>query len=375
MADHLDDSAPQRKRIAVAEWINASSSGSNWAANSVGDARVFASRTPVGSGMSYAQDLPTLGSSDVLGSYRSGSSYSYTPASKTYYPAMHAYSGGYPEDFEFGIGVPPSSVMSSEPVGMLQGQWSSGARGKQPSFSSMYLDTDGGYNNYSGTSLLHRPPHSASSDSPNFSFSNVAASLPLASTPGPDRLLPNPTGRSSTLPYPGTLKPPAPPSTSSTATLADVASAANYAGGFDTPGLPYSSAGSSNLSSHPSSTSRSNSDTYSTSEGTFLEQERSIQSQGPAFDMHNYTASPRRDSAAGGSGGSSHGGYVPGESAHEATAHPSSHHHLSATTYMSDGPSSPISHRHGQHSSAAGGGNVSHSGHDEGRPVAVASRH
>ncbi|KAL2136980.1 hypothetical protein VTI74DRAFT_11162 [Chaetomium olivicolor] len=377
MADQLDDTAPQRKRIAVA--VSSREAPIRPDAGdfgySVGDARVFASRTPVGSSVSYTQDLPTLGSSDVLGSYRGGSSYSYSPASKAYYPAMHAYGTPYPDDFEFGIGMPPSSVMTSEPAGMLSGQWTSGARVKQPSFSSMYLETDGSYSNYSGTSLLHRPSHSVSSDSPNFSFSGVAASLPLASTPGPDRLLPNPTGRSSTLPYPSAVKPPAPASSSSAATLVEVASAATYAGGFDTPGLSYSSAGSS-LSSHQPSAQRSNADTYSTSEGIFTEQERSIQSQGSAFDMHSYTASPRRGSAAGGSGGC-HAGYVPSDSAHDAAGHHSSHHHLSSgALYMGDAPSSPIAHRHGQHSGASGSGSTSHGAHDDGRQVAaVASRH
>jgi hypothetical protein len=312
-----------------------------------------------------------VGSTDVLGSYRGGSSYSYTPASKAYYPAMHAYSTPYPDDFEFGLGVPASSVMNPESVGMLSGQWSSGARAKPPSFSSMYLDTDGPYNGYSSTSLVHRPSQPVNSDSHNFSFSGVAASLPLSSTPGPDRLLPNPVGRSSALQYAAAAKSSAPSSAS--ATLADVATAASYAGGFDGPGLSFSSVTSNSLSSHPSSSSRSNSDTYSSHESIFSEQERSVQSQGSAFDMNGYKASPRRGSGAGGSG-SSHS-YVPGESAREAAGqHHSSQHHLSAT-YMSDAPPSPPSHRHGQ-TLASGSGSAGHAAHtDDRRQGAAAGRH
>ncbi|KAK4121180.1 hypothetical protein N657DRAFT_657784 [Parathielavia appendiculata] len=405
MADQLDsDSTPQRKRIAVAcgrcrkrkircsgdpgqgqpcsncknagvdqcQFLRVSSREAPLRHDtgdfgySVGDARVFASRTPVGGGMPYAPDgVPSLGSSDVLGPYRGGSSYAYTPASKAYYPAMHAYGSPYPEEFEFGLGLPSPSVMHPDPVGMLPGSWSSGARAKPPPFSSMYMDSEG-YGSYGTASLLHRPSHPVSSESPGFSF---AASLPLSSTPGADRLLPNPAGRSSTLPYPTAVKPPTPASTSATSTLADVATAASYAGGFDTPGLSFSSAASSSLSSHPSSSSRSNSDAYSASEGIFTEQERSLQSQGPAFDMNGYTSSPRRDSGAGGAAAGSHV-YVPGERAHEAAA--VGHHH----SYMGDAPpSSPVVHRSHGPSLTSGGGSTSHASHSDDRQVAVASRH
>ena len=315
--------------------------------------------------------MPTLGSSDVLGSYRGGSAYPYTPASKAYYPAMHAYGAPYSEDFEFGLGVGSPPVMNPESVGMMPGQWGSGARAK-PSFSSMYMDSEGAYSSYGGASLLHRPSHPVSSDSPNFSFSGVAASLPLSSTPGPDRLLPNPAGRSSTLPCPGPAKPSTPASTSAASTLADVATAASYAGGFETSGLSFSSTSSSGLSSHPSSSSRSNSDSYSGPESIFSEQERNLQSQGPAFDMGGYTASLRRGSGTGGSG-SSHA-YVPGESAHEAAAHHHSSHHGLPAAYMADAPASPVAHRPGQ-SLAPGSGSASHAAHTDDRQVAVASRH
>ncbi|KAH6641924.1 hypothetical protein F5144DRAFT_483935 [Chaetomium tenue] len=341
---------------------------------SVGDARAYASRTPVTHGLPYPHDLPGLNSGDGLGSYRGpGSGYPYTPATKAYYPAMHAYGAPYPDDFEFGLGVASPPVMHPESVGMMPGHWSSGGpRAKAPVFGSMYMESEGTYGGYGGSGLLHRPSHSAASDSPNFSFSGVAASLPLSSTPGPDRLLPNPAGRSSTLPYPGPIKPPPPTSSLAASTLADVATAASYAGGFETNGLSFSSATSSSLSSHPSSSSRSNSDSYSGPESLFNEQERGLQSQGSAFDMGGYTTSPRRSSGVGGSGNGH--GYVPGESSHEAAAHhhASSQHHM-PSNYMSDSPSSPIAHRHGQ--ALASGSSASHAAHTDDRHVAVASRH
>ncbi|KAL2158305.1 hypothetical protein VTH06DRAFT_4626 [Thermothelomyces fergusii] len=258
---------------------------------SVGDARVYANRTPVSHGIPYSNDVPALGSADVLGpSYRGGPAYPFnTPATKPYYPAMHAYGTAYPDEFDFGLGVSSPPVMHPEPVGMMSGPWGSAARPKPQPFGSMYLDppeggTFGGYGGAGGL-LPRQSSHSASSDSPSFSFSGVATSLPLSATPGPDRLLPNPAARSS-------AKPSTPTSASSTtATLVDVATAASYVGGFPTQGLPFCSSGS--MSSQLSSSSRSNSDAYSGQESIFSEQERSIQSQGSAFDMSGYTGSPR----------------------------------------------------------------------------------
>ncbi|KAK3307805.1 uncharacterized protein B0T15DRAFT_428227 [Chaetomium strumarium] len=422
MADQTDsDTTPQRKRIAVAcgrcrkrkircsgdpghgqpcsncknagvdqcQFLRVSSreahlrDGASDFGYSVGDARVYASRTPVGGGMPYNQDLPpTLGSSDVLGSYRgAGSAYAFTPTAaattaRAYYPAMHAYGTPYADDFELGLGVSSPSVMSHDQTGMLPGQWSSGAAAarqtRTPTFSSMYMDPstpDGGaYGGYGGTpgGLLHR----TSADSPNFSFSAVAASLPLSSTPGPDRVLPNPTGQSSsTLPYPG-MKPPTPAASSASAvaaaasTLADVATAAaSYAGGFETTATAAaayaaSSASSSSSSSatasgssmsgtSPSVASRSNSDSYS----DFTITTGESHDRGHQSSAYEYT-SPRRGSSS----------QVYGESAHEVGydhhhhhqhhghgGHPHQHQHphQSGFSYMSD-PAAAHPHAHGQ---------------------------
>ncbi|KAL1844167.1 hypothetical protein VTJ49DRAFT_3823 [Mycothermus thermophilus] len=334
MADHLDpDSAPQRKRIAVAVSSREAPLRPDAAdfGYSLPDARMYANKPTVGGGLAYTHELSTLGSS----------SYAYTPAPKasTYFPAMHAYGTPYPEDFEFALGVSGHTAAPlnacTEPVAIMPNQWSSSPRPKLPSYSNMYVDPDGPYNSYSGAGLLHRCQQ-VSSDSSSLSFSGVAASLP-------ERLLPTPVGRSSTVQYThgpvGAGKTPGQSSAAAASTLADVAAtAANYASGFDA----FSSATSSSLSSHPSS--RANSDAaYSTAESIFSDQERSLQSQGPAFDMSGYTTSPRRGSVAGSGGGSAGegtssargpGSYGPGSNIHDTQSQqqqqeqPSpSHHH------------------------------------------------
>ncbi|KAL2173690.1 uncharacterized protein P884DRAFT_280836 [Thermothelomyces heterothallicus CBS 202.75] len=357
---------------------------------SVGDARVYANRTPVTHGVPYPSDVPALGSGDVLASsYRGGSTYPYTAATKAYYPATHAYGTPYPDDFDFGLGVSSSPVMHPETVGMMSGPWGSSTRPKPQPFGSIYLDSPEGaaFGGYGGAGLLHRPSPSASSDSPSFSFSGVATPLPLSTTPGPDRMLPNPAARSSTLPHPGPAKPSTPASASTTTTLVDVATAASYAGGFPTPGLPFCSSGS--MSSQLSSSSRSNSDGYSGQESIFSEQERSIQSQGPAFDMAGYTALPRRSSGPGSGAGvsmASHHAYVSGAGAHDAAGTHHHHHQYQRqhspqnplpTAYVTeDPPSSPVANRHGQ-ALLSGGDSTSHAvvAHSvDDRHIAVASR-
>jgi hypothetical protein len=318
---------------------------------SVSDARLYANRTPVGSSIHYGQDVPTLGSSDVFASYRGGSTYSYTPASKPYYPGMPAYGAPYGDELDFPLGVPPQPVLGQEPVGILPGHWGSGARAKQPSFSSMYMDTDGPYSGYSSTSLVARPTHPAGADAANFSFSGVAASLPLPSTSASssDRLLPNPAGRPSTLIYPPPIKSTtSAASTSTPSTLADVATAAGYAGGFEPTGLPYPPSTTSSLSGHHSPSSRTTSDGYSSADAIFGEpQDRSsLQSQAPpaAFDLASYTSSQSQTSRRGHEGGSYGAG--PG-----GDHHPSQNMAAAAAGYLSDpSTSNSHTHRHAGHS-------------------------
>ncbi|KAM7194235.1 hypothetical protein V8F33_007381 [Rhypophila sp. PSN 637] len=363
------------------------------------DARMFANRAPVNTSLSYAQELPTLSSSDVVASYR-GAAYPPYTTSKQYYPA---YGGPYQDEFEYGLGVPSQSVMGQDCMHpLMPGHWGSAthhSRVKAPSaaesgYGNIMLATDPSpyahayapAPSHGGSSLVHRPAHAVNSEHNNFSFTGVAASLP--STSSTERILPNPIqlGRASTLPYPGphgSLKTPASVSTTPnpTGSLADVAAEASYAGSFDTSSdLPYVSSTSSSMgTSHQNSSSvtRSfSSDTYSAAssegrggggggESIFGEQERSLQSQGSGFDLDTYTAEPRRDSTSTGahSGSTLSNGhtYVPSDGgAHEVhSIHPvvtgtsAAHHHASATQPVAgyavlDSPTATSSPHHGQ---------------------------
>ncbi|KAK0721086.1 hypothetical protein B0H67DRAFT_445389, partial [Lasiosphaeris hirsuta] len=355
MTEQLDaDSAPQRKRIAVAcgrcrkrkircsgdlgggqPCQNCKNAGvdpclflrvssreaqllndPNEYSYNVGDARALASRAPVSSGLQYAHDLPNMGSNDVLASYRGGSTYPYSMSTgKQYYPAISSYAPQYGDDFnDYGLGVSSQPVLNHDPVSMVPShQWSS--RSKSIAYGGMYMDASPPYG-YGSTSLVHRPAHAVGAEPSGFSLSGAEASM--APTSSADRLLPAPSTRTP-LPYPGSAKP-ASTVPSSAATLADVATAASYASAFDASGLSYTPSSTSTMANHHISSSRASSDAYSTGgESIFGEQERSLQSQGAAFDMSAYTAEPRRDSI--GSGGHSGGStlangqtYVPSES-------------------------------------------------------------
>ncbi|KAK0717397.1 hypothetical protein B0T26DRAFT_854382 [Lasiosphaeria miniovina] len=395
---------------------------------SVGDARAYASRAPMnhshghGHGLGgYTADVAAgLSSNDVLASYRPGSAYPYAAASKPYYPAVTTYGSPYGDDFDYAMGMPPQSVLGHDAASIMHSQWPSPPRSnKPPAYSNLYADPDSPYG-YSSASLVQRPVSTVSADSPNFSFSSVAASLPSATSA--DRLLPYPAsgrpplalpaGLSSGLPYPvtaktGVLSAGAPAVAPSTSSLADVASAATYATGFDgSSGLHYQTqtqtqtqsqtqAASNTLGGHQQTapSSRTNSDAFTSgAETIFGEHERSLQSQGPAFDLSAYTSEPRRDSV----GSTSHGGgatlsngqtYVPSEATHET--HPS--HHLAFVTDSSpphthaaaqtqtqtqiqtqaQAHRHPHSHNHG-YLSGAGAGSTSHA--DIHRDTAVTRR-
>lgn len=281
---------------------------------------------------------------------------------KQYFPATASYASApnpYGDPTAVGVsgqfgdytaaGYPPVHAMTHETVAIVP-SWGSAAR-KTP-YGGVYMDsTSESYGGYQSSNLVNRPAHhgthhghgtpTTESQSPNFSFSGVAASLPTTST-GADRLLPNPTAGTSrsSLPYPGAAIKTSQPGVSST--LADVAASATAYGGFDGLSASYGSAStasaghSSSVRSHSTST-----DTYHTSvsgasagagepQSIFGEEGRSLQSQGSAFDMNTYTAEPlssvsssnRRDSIGSSAAGSgtlanslSNGqAYVPSES-------------------------------------------------------------
>jgi hypothetical protein len=348
------------------------------------DARAFANKTPVGTGLAYTHEqLPTFGSGDGIGSFRGGSSsYAYTPAQKvtTYYPSIPPYGTPYPEDFAFALGVPGTSAspLSTEAVPIIHGQWSSTAR---PKYSNMYMDPEGPYGSYSNnnSSMLQRTQQPLDPDSSGLSFPGVAASLPLPSTPAPDRLLPNLAGRPSPLQYtPGPAGPNKAAAHSSVggSTLADVSSsAASYTHAFDASGLPY-------------------------------ETDRVLDGQSSALDMSAYTTSGRRESV-GGAGTSANaregtsatrpqgaGSFVSGgnisESAshHDTQGHSDQHHNqqrqaaessymrLNETSRPGSATSSAQSILPGVHLLATGCNNLGgHNLHMDERPSAVVSRH
>jgi hypothetical protein len=225
----------------------------------VTDARVLASRTPVGMTGPYSPD--GLPNSDVLGSsYRTGSTSYYHPT-KSYYPAVSSYGPQYSlEEFDF------QPLVSSDVVMMHPGSWSSR---KGSAYGSMYMDpSPSGYDAYaSATPLVHRPAPSVSSDTPGpLSLSNFGADLP--STSGSDRVLPTPPR----LPFPAPgAKPSSSVSTSSgPGTLADVAAAASYVASFET----YGSEPTSSSSTHSSSHSQQDRSGYSSGGNLFGDQDR-----------------------------------------------------------------------------------------------------
>lgn len=343
---------------------------------SVDDARLYANRNTMSpASLHYGQHPGAVGVSglpaedSLMAQYGRGYAYGHHQAPpptshKQYFPATASYTSApnpYGDPTAVGVsgqfgdytaaGYPPVHAMAHETVGIVP-SWGSATR--KTAYGGVYMDSaPEPYGGYPSSSLVHRPAHHSAhhghgtptteSQSPNFSFSGVAASLPTTST-GADRLLPNPTAGTSrsSLPYPGTAIKTSPSGVSSS--LADVAASATAYGNFD--GLPasYGSASTASAGGHSSSV-RSHStstDTYHSSvsgasagagepQSIFGEEGRSLQSQGAAFDMNTYTAEPvpsvstgtRRDSV----GSSATGGgalpnglpngqaYVPSESA------------------------------------------------------------
>ncbi|KAK4224681.1 hypothetical protein QBC38DRAFT_446236 [Podospora fimiseda] len=354
---------------------------------------------------------------DILPSYRGGyPSQPYTPATKAYYPAMSPFQTAYNEEYDYSSypTVPSQSVMSADPVQVNVGMpmppaWPTTAAARTAKSGgythhlySMEPETST-YSAYTSTALVHRPAQTGmSSDTPSFSFSNVAASLPTSPPPG--RHLPTPIitplTRSSTVPYPSTINtnkhitPTTSMSLSSTSSsLSEIASTPSYTTtGYDVVSSP--------ISYSPPSSRPAISDTYANSsqpEQIFSDSTRdNLTSNGPGYDQSGaiYSSETRRDSHSGG-GGSGSGNhstatYAPAESAHEAThhdhvtphPHPHQHHAHASHSHAS-------SHHHHHHhsvndtatSTSSGGGTSHHGGHGHGhlhaesRQVAVSTRH
>lgn len=116
--------------------------------------------------------------------YRQGS-YAYG-GNKGYYTGVSGWTSTYPDDGVEYVNYPPYPIMNQDPVHMMQGY------GRYGSSKSVYVDPES--SGYSYGNLVHRP--AGSSDSPNFSLSGMADSLPSTSSARvvpSDRLLPQVT--------------------------------------------------------------------------------------------------------------------------------------------------------------------------------------
>jgi hypothetical protein len=276
--------------------------------------RAYAGRaaaSPMNPGVPYGQDLPGMGSSESLGSYRHNSA-GYPYSSKQYYAAV-PWPQGYTEDpIDYnGLNYHPYAYLGTNDAGHLY-RMPTGPP-KSTLGANLYADPEPAYT-YAASSatLVHRP--AASSESQNFSFSNVAASLPSALSSSSDRLLPNPAVRtlgSSQIPYrtDGALPPyssAGSKSISSTANTSPTSVISEDTAGYGSyDGSPVSPVSSYNppTATLPSMANRIP-EPYTTSETIFSPAEASLRGQGAGSDSaYHYGDSSRRDSSTSVQGG------------------------------------------------------------------------
>lgn len=297
--------------------------------------------------ISHYQDVPNMASGEVMTSYRGGQPYSYN--GKPYY-SVQGWEGSCPqENVDFNLNCQSYPILNNDPVHMVPYQpWPSRSKPSAP--GSMYVDPDQAYPYNNCANLAHRP---ATSDSTNFSFSSVAASLPSAGT---ERLLPNPAS-TRTLPsssnstgyrgdshplYSSAIKPSGSPRASPSSSMTETPTT-GYSSSFDNSSLAvYSSAGPA-IPTHHSRASHPSPDPYSSScERIFAAEERlNVGSQGSAVDINGYTysssgsGSVRRASGSGLSSRATSGdlssghAYMPTEELADSAHH--GHHHPTAS--------------------------------------------
>ncbi|RYP74113.1 hypothetical protein DL771_003171 [Monosporascus sp. 5C6A] len=142
--------------------------------------RTFQARTTVSPiNAHYPGEMPA---GDVM-AYRQGS---YPYGSKSYYSGVSGWTSTYPEDGVEYVNYPPYQMMGQDTVHMMQ------SYGRYGPTKPVYVDPE--TSAYSYGNLVHRP--AVSSDSPGFSLSGMADSLPNASSARvmpSDRLLPQVT--------------------------------------------------------------------------------------------------------------------------------------------------------------------------------------
>ncbi|CAI4212201.1 unnamed protein product [Parascedosporium putredinis] len=165
----------------------------------------------------FPDTLPTLTSSDMLGSYRHGSAsaaaYPYHAAATTtagkqsYYGAVPTWpTQGYTEDsvdygLQYGQSHPYLAIEdevrmvtakshSANRLGL--GSTKFGASTHSGPSGNIYVDVDPGYPYTNSPALMHRPPMGTTLDLPHFSLAAIPQQH-LHSSPSKDRLLPSPT--------------------------------------------------------------------------------------------------------------------------------------------------------------------------------------
>ncbi|RYP40443.1 hypothetical protein DL767_001679 [Monosporascus sp. MG133] len=331
--DQESESSQPRKRIAVAVSSTETPLKEQEFGYNIDASRTFQARSTMSPlNPNYTGEMPA---GDVM-AYRQGS---YPYGSKSYYSGVSGWTSTYPEDGVEYVNYPPYQMMGQDTVHMMH------SYGRYGPSKPVYVDPEASA--YSYGNLVHRP--AVSSDSPNFSLSGMADSLPNPSSARvvpSDRLLPQVTraithssyrtdGLQGQYPSKATAS-----HGSSPSTVSDAYGALNAS--FDSP-VSYTATGTlhSNISHRSPSQSDSTSYQPSASSAADTIYSTSDQSLRPTDEagaglsyIYSDRNSARRDSqSSGGASTLSNGNlYVP-ESHHHA--------HASAQAYVVSGASAP----------------------------------
>ncbi|RYP79380.1 hypothetical protein DL770_006696 [Monosporascus sp. CRB-9-2] len=331
--DQDAEASQPRKRIAVAVSSTETPLKEQEFGYNIDASRAFQARGTVSPFNSHYTGEMAAG--DVM-PYRQGS---YVYGGKSYSSGVSGWTSTYPEDSVEYVNYPPYQMMGQDTVRMMRGY------GRYGPGEPLYVDPEASAYSYGG--LVHRP--AVSSDTPNFSLSGMADSLPNPSSARvvpSDRLLPQVTRAMTNSSYrtdglPGQYPSKSTPShASSPSTVSDAYGALNAS--FDSP-VSYAATGTlhSNISHRSASQSDSTSYQPSASSAADTIYNSSDQSLRPTDEagaglsyIYSDRDSVRRDSqSSGGASTLSNGNvYVP-ESHHHA--------HASAQGYVvSGGPAS-----------------------------------
>ncbi|KAK7741963.1 hypothetical protein SLS62_010828 [Diatrype stigma] len=344
--DQDSENSQPRKRIAVAVSSTETPLKDQDFPYNIDASRAFSARATVSPLHSVSQYPAELPAGDML-AYRQGS---YAYGNKGYYSGVSGWtSANPPEDGVEYVGYHPYQMMSQDAsFHMMQ------SYGRYGSSKSVYVDPEA--SGYSYGPLVHRP---AVNDSPNFSLSGMADSLPSTSSARAvpsDRLLPqvtrtlaSPSYRTDGLPELYSSKPSAPHASSSTTDAygslnSSFESSGSYAATGTVPSsIPHRSASQSDTTTAYQSSSTSSADTlYHTGDQSLRPTDDSGTSLGY---IYNDRDSARRDSHSSAtlsptSTLSNGHVYVPGSHHHGHThGHGHTHAHASAQGYVVSGSS------------------------------------